>query len=360
MKKLTCLVLTILAVNFNTKAQDGFEGILLADPTDTNTLMEAYFAPAMEGFIYSMSNGWYHTAKVHNKLGFDLSLGLNASQVPSEREVFNIAALGLVSVTSNSTEASTFAGPDNATTFTATRTFTFTDPNTGQSRTEQFSANFETPAGVSLPLNAVPAPLAQLTVGLPVFDTDVMVRFVPETNVGDAGSTKLFGIGLKKEITSWFGPLDKLPLHVSLLAAYTTMDVSYGIDDVDFPTDQTQAGIEVKNALAAFDLSSYTVQAVASLNFPIISVFGGFGYSRGESNLRMDGTYRGRFSYTEPVTNRTFTETVNLAAPDLSFNASGIRTTLGARLSLGFFKIFGSYTIQEFNTISAGIAIGIR
>ena len=27
----------------------------------------------MEGFINAMNGGWYHTAKVHKKLGFDIS-----------------------------------------------------------------------------------------------------------------------------------------------------------------------------------------------------------------------------------------------------------------------------------------------
>lgn len=358
MRKFTLLFISIITITFSTKAQEGFEGILLADSGDSNKLMEAYFAPAMEGFIYGMNNGWYHTAKVHKKFGFDLSLGLNAAQVPTEKELFNIQALGLVSVTSSASTASTFAGPDNETTFTATRTFTFTD-NGGNQRTEEFSADFNTPGGVTgdLPLNAVPAPIAQLTLGLPFFDTDVMLRFLPKINLGDDGSTEMFGIGLKKEITSWFGPLDKLPLHVSLLGTYTSMKVDYNIEDQALPSGD-ESGIGITDGFAEFDLSAYNVQAIASLNFPIINIYGGFGYSSGDSNFKMNGTYQGRFTYSE--NGQTFSETVTLTPPDLKFSASGFKSTIGARLSLGFFKIFGAYTLQEYNTFSAGIAISIR
>lgn len=349
MKKCILFFLGVFALSFNTKAQDGFENILLAPSSDSNKLLQAYFAPAMEGFIYSMNNSWYHTAKVHKTLGFDISLGLSASIVPSEKELFSISALGLSSALStNATNGSTFAGPDSPTTFTVTKNVTIN----GQSRT--VTANFDTPGGVTgdLPLNAVPAPVAQFNIGLP-FKIEAMVRFFPETDLGDdGGSAKMLGLGLKKEITSWFGPLDKLPLHVSLLAAYTSMDVNYGFADVN------SGNFQMANASAGFELRSYTAQAIASLNFPIINIYGGLGYSSGTSKFKMDGSYTGQFTYTENGQTLTYEE--SLTPPNMEFDAGGFSTTLGARLSLGFFKIFGSYTLQEYNTVSAGVAISIR
>ena len=50
----------------------------------------------------------------------------------------------------------------------------------------------------------------------------------------------------------------------------------------------------------------------------------------------------------------------NITPPSLGFDANGFKTTLGARLSLGFFKIFADYTLQEYHTVSAGISISIR
>ncbi len=70
-------------------------------------------------------------------------------------------------------------------------------------------------------------------------------------------------------------------MHVSLLAAYTTMNVEYDI--------QGNNDISIQNGLAAFKLNSYTVQAVASLNFPILNLFGGIGYVSGNSTLQMLG-----------------------------------------------------------------------
>ncbi len=344
-KKNILIFLGVFALTINTNAQDGFEAILLADKNDSKKLMEAYFGPAMEGFINAMNNGWYHTAKVHKPFGFDLSVGLNASLVPTEKELFNISALGLASVSSSSTEASTFAGPSNTTQMTVNTTI----------NGESASATFDFPGGATedLPLNAVPAPMAQLNVGLP-WKFEAMVRFVPEISIGeDDGSVKMLGLGLKKEITDWFGPLDKTPLHVSLLASYTTMDVVYGIADVN------SANLQVTNALTEFNLTAFTAQAIASLNFPIINLYGGVGYNSGTSTYNMSGTYTGTYDTGLPAPNDTVSKTLTI--PDtLDFESSGFTATAGARLSLGFLKIFGSYSFQEYNTASLGVAISIR
>jgi len=334
----------LFAITFQTNAQnsDGFESILLA-AGDAEKLTEAYINPAMTGLIYGMNNGWYHTAKAHKLFGFDISIGLNASIVPSKDEIFTFASLGLSSnTTSSSLIGATVAGSEN---LEAPVTFT------GTVERQNVSATFNMPGGVkeSLPINAIPTPSVQFSMGLP-WKMDVMVRLVPEVGSDDVKGN-LMGLGLKKEITSWFGPMEKTPLHVSLLAAYTSMNVDYDI--------QNESSISGANQRAEFKLNSYTVEAIASLNFPIINIFGGIGYSGGNSELNMLGTYNLEYDTGQPAPNDTVTETV-VDPLNLDFNANGFKTTVGARLSLGFFKIFGSYTLQEYNTVNAGIALSFR
>lgn len=79
MKKTILSIITMLTLSLNVKAQSGFEQALLGTSEDASKLVKAYFNPGIEGLINSMNNGWYHTAKVHKKFGFDLSIGLNAS-----------------------------------------------------------------------------------------------------------------------------------------------------------------------------------------------------------------------------------------------------------------------------------------
>jgi len=344
MKKFILVFVGALTLTFSAKAQtnDGLEAILLA-ADDAEKLVGAYIEPAMTGLIFGMNNGWYHTAKVHKLFGFDISIGLNASVVPSSSEVFRFAELGLsANTTSTSAIGATVAGPNN---LEAPVTFS------GTVQGQTVSATFLMPGGVQddLPLNAVPTPAVQFGMGFP-WKLDAMIRFVPEVG-SDNVKGNLLGIGLKKEITDWFGPMEKTPLHVSLMAGYTTMSVDYDI--------QAESSIAGTGQRAEFDLNSYTVEAIASLNFPVINIYGGIGYNGGNSDLRMLGTYQLVYDTGLPAPNDTVTQT-EVDPVNLSFDASGFKTTLGVRLSLGFFKIFGSYTLQEFNTFNGGIAFSFR
>lgn len=342
MKKISLTIL-LLSFIFNMKAQDGLEAIILASKQDANKLTEAYLNPAMKGLVYGMNSGWYHSAKTHKKFGFDISISLSASMVPSKDEIFKFADLGLsTSTTSTSLTGATVAGSNSLE--APVKVSTTID---GQTVTAQFNM----PGGIKedLPLNAVPSPSVQFSLGLPK-QFDVMIRFVPEVRSDDV-TGNILGIGLKKEITDWFGIIGKTPLHISLLGAYTKMNVNYNI--------QNSSSIQGSNQEASFSLNSYTIQAIASLNFPIINFYGGIGYSAGTSDLKMKGTYNLNYNTSLPAPNNT--KQVILTNPlNIDFKASGMRATLGTRLSLGFFKIFGDYTIQDYNTISAGIAFSFR
>jgi hypothetical protein len=344
MKKFALLILILFStISMNAQEDGGLESILYANIQDANKLTQAYLNPGMKGLIYGMNSGWYHTAKAHKTFGFDISIGLNASMVPSKDELFRFADLGL----SSSTTSTSLTGATVAGTNTLEAPVTVTAVIEGQN----VSKTFLMPAGVKedLPLNAVPTPSVQFTLGLPK-QFDVMVRLVPEVGSDDVKGN-LFGIGVKKEITSLFGVIEKLPLHISVLGAYTNMDVNYNI--------QNDSSIPGANQVATFNLNSYTVQAIASINFPIINFYGGIGYGAGTSDLKMLGTYVLKYNTGYPPPNDTVEKTVTDPI-NLDFEASGVRATVGTRLSLGFFKIFADYTIQEYNTLAAGIAFSFR
>ena len=157
MKKSILIFISVLTLSFNAKAQDGFENILLGSTADATKLLEGYFSPAMEGFIYGMNNGWYHTAKVHKVLGFDLTIGASLAMVPSSKEIFSIT--GLSSVKGGTYSGPTFAGENNGGNVTFVKTI----------NGHTVEANMQMPGGIKkdLPLNAIPAPVAQLNIGLP-------------------------------------------------------------------------------------------------------------------------------------------------------------------------------------------------
>lgn len=348
MKKLTILFLFLFSFQIS-KAQE-LETILLA-ADDANLLSEKYLDPAVKGLMYSMNGGWYTTAKTHKTFGFDLTIAAGASFVPNSAQTFAFlpSDYSFLSLPNGETTLNTVMSENDLETQVDVRI-----PN-GDGTFKL--ASFDMPGGITkdLPVNAVPAPVVQLGFGLP-YKTDIKVRFVPELDFDDTVSANLFGLGLQHDLMQYFKPLEKTPLHVSLLAAFTTMKVGYTIEDED-PSDN----VTVTNGLAAFKMNTWTVQALASLDFKVITLYGGLGYNNGKSTVKMKGNYT--VTYDVEDTNGVPLGTVeeSISNPiNLDFEANGIRATLGTRLNLGFFKIFADYTFQEFNTATAGIAFSFR
>ncbi|WP_372744514.1 DUF6588 family protein [Lutibacter sp.] len=337
MKKLTVL-LFIVFLNFSAKSQE-LEILLLAND-DASLLLKNYMSPAMIGMQNGLNNGWYHTAKTHKKFGFDITIQANAAITPTNQRAFTFNAndYKYLSIDSGSNTINTIMGGENTTKISVRV------PEANDYKV----ASFTMPDGFGEDTeNAVPSPMVQASIGL-LPNTDVSVRYLPEINSDDI-SGNLIGFGVKHNLMKYFGPLDKLPLNIAVLGGFTKMNATYNV--------QNSSGLEGSNQEAVFELDVYTVQAIASLDFPVITIYGGFGYDKGSSSLKLNGTYE--LEYTIESSNNTVTESVTDPI-NMDFDSTGMRATLGARLNLGFFKIFGDYSIKEYNTATAGIAFSFR
>ena len=123
---------------------------------------------------------------------------------------------------------------------------------------------------------------------------------------------------------------------MSVLAAFTNMDVSYNIEDDDSGDD-----ITITNGEAQFKMNTWTIQALASLDFKIITLYGGLGYNNGKSSTKLKGTYTVEYDVEDGGGTVIGSESDTVTDPiNLDFHANGVRATLGARLNIGFFKIF--------------------
>ncbi len=342
MKKLTLLILT-LVLSYSTKAQN--LDVLLLASDDASLLFQNYMTPVMNGMSYSLNDGWYTTAKTHKKLGFDLTINVSTAIVPKSSRTFqfNASDYQYLTLESGNGEIQTVMGGNN------NSTIGVRIPEANNYKVAQFTM----PDGVGgdLPLNAVPSPMIQASVGMP-FSTDISVRFLPKINTNDVDGN-MFGVGIKHDLMQYFGPLDKLPLNVALFAGYTTMKSTYNIQNVS-----TLSG---SNQEAAFKLNAFTIQAIASLDFPIVTLFGAVGYDNGSSTLKINGIYKLSYDLKDSNGNVISTVEDSVTNPiNMDFNSNGFRGTLGARFNLGFFKIYGDYTLKEYNTVSAGIAFSFR
>jgi hypothetical protein len=309
------------------------DNLLRASEADAAILAEDYTRPLGKALIYGLNSGWASSAKTHKKLGFDFTVGVATPFTPEADESF--MPEGLTSIQTPSSNLPTIFGEGQPTVLNVTLPADGVRP--------ELTGTLTFPGGYKdeLPANTLPAPFIQAGLGL-FFDTDLIVRYVPEIE-REGTNFNLFGLGLKHNLMQYFGPLDKLPLNVSLLAAFTQTEMTY-----DIP--------EQLNQQIAFDVNAYTVQALASVDLPIISVFGGVGYSAGTSKLRALGDYELEYNV-QGGTDYTLSLTDPL---DLSYDASGMMGVVGMRMNLLFLKIFANYTLQEYNTLTAGVSLNFR
>ncbi|WP_343768533.1 DUF6588 family protein [Gangjinia marincola] len=340
MKKLILLFSVLFAQGVN--AQE-IEGLLLAGTEDVNTLMQKYLNPAMKGVNYNLNNGWYTTAKTHKAWGFDITFTVNGSIISEEDKNFTFDEndYTFLTVDGGTQEYPTLLGGDASS--VPIQVAIEAEGNQVQ------LAEILMPDGVAkdLPVSLVPSVMVQAGLGLP-FNTNLKIRYVP--NVGnDNNEGNLFGVALMHDIMQYFGPLDRLPLNVSVLGGFTRVNVDYNLQGVDL--------IPGSNQLGEFKINSWTVQGVASLDFPIITIYGGAGYGFGTSTFNMRGEYV--LEYTEENSGQTITQTITDPL-SLDFNAGGPSMTLGLRFNLGFFKLFGNYTLQEYQTFTTGMSFSFR
>jgi hypothetical protein len=327
----------------------GFGNIILAGE-DASLLAENYLRPSVKGLISGMNSGWYSTAKTHKKFGFDITFGLNSSLIPSKDKVFDFISsdYNYISVGDSNIELPTVLSDDDSETiFNVSIPVLSGDYKVG---------SFTLPGGIAkdLPVNAVPTPFIQLGLGLP-YNIELNLRYVPDLNYDSKVNGSSVGVGIQHDLTQYLGLLDKLPYSISVMGAFSKANIEYAIDE------NLSNQISVTDGNAIFNLDTWTVQALGSLNLRIFTIYAGVGYNYGISSFKINGDYTLNYDVVDSNQNSVGTLIENISDPiNLDFSSSGTRATIGARLNLLFFKIFADYTIQEYNTLSLGAAFSIR
>lgn len=347
MKKAVLLSVFCFVSNFT--FSQGFETIIFA-AEDASKLSKDYVNPFVKGLMYNMNSGWYTTAKTHNKLGFDITINPSIALVPGSDEYFNFNPNDYrhLSLPNGESRLPTLMSTSDQT--------TVVNVSIPYGNETYKVSEFDMPEGIAgdLPLNGVPLPMAQIGLGLPT-RTDVKVRLVPNISFGDGGGVNLFGMALQHDIGQYL-KISKLPLNISILGGFTSLNVNYAIEN-----DEEIPDITVHEGEASFKTTAWTVQALASLDFKIVTIYAGVGYNAGKTELKLKGDYILTYNIEDEngtmwgVVTETVTDPINL-----NFDVSGINGTIGTRVNLGFFKIFASYTLQEYNTINGGIAFSFN
>jgi len=188
----------------------------------------------------------------------------------------------------------------------------------------------------------LPVPMVQAAVGLPK-DIEVIGRFVPNMEIGDAGEVGLIGGGVKHSLKRYIPFVKRVPfLQMSMMAGYTSFNSSTSIPGTD--------AVNVTDGELAISSGAFTSRLLLGVNLPVVAVYTGVGYGSSNSDFDLNGDY-------------TVSDISDVPIEDpfsLNYTTSGIDFNAGLRLRIGFLALHADYTVGEYSTLTAGVGINIR
>jgi hypothetical protein len=318
---------------------------LEAGKNDASKLMGAYLNPMIEGLSYSFNGGWYHTAKAHNTLGFDIGLSANAVFLPSSKNYFTPSTLGLqntILINPTTGKAPTVVGPSEPSTYQSA-----IDTNSDGIPDQSFT--FSGPEGLdfkeNIKVSGVLAPTVQLGIGI-IKNTDLKIRWMPEVEAGSS-KVKLLGFGLLHDVKQHIPGIKTLPFDLSV--AFTKIQGSTSTEG-EFNKPQN----DQRQQLLDYSMNAWLFQALISKKISVITFYGGIGYNTINTTSDLTGSY---VMVDDPSGNNDFV----LKDPvSLQFKNNSFKLTAGVRLKLGPIYLNGDYSIQEYNTLSVGLGVAVR
>ncbi len=335
--------------------------MLRAGVDDSNLLLESYLRPYSAGFGADLNSGWNNSARPYRTLGFDLRLSVATSFVPVSDEIFNVNDLTfsqLEVLEGNSTP--TIAGPDNVN--RARLGQTFMNPQSGN---EEELYAFDMPEGTGFPY--VPAPMVQLTVGIP-YNTDVSLRAVPSFDIPNVdGSINLFGVGVKHGLNQWIPGGALLPVDISAQVGYTQLNMNVDVDvqpQVDGDTRNDFNDSNWNNQNIELKSSGYVFNVLVGKSLPLLTVYGGVGMQSSNMIIKTGGAY--------PITvaneeydgqSDTRTKAIEEIVDPIDLDIEGennLQALAGFRVRLGFIAVSGSYTLSKYPVANVGVGISFR
>ena len=347
---LSILVIFTTSITF---AQDDVSGLIKSSPADATKLASAYLKPLFKGFGVGLNSGWNNTAHSKNLLRFELRVGLTGAVVPQKDEIFDITKIGL-SGNVRPTNPSQVTTPTLAGSTTSSTQLTVYDSSNRPIET------FTMPKGASLGL--IPAPQLQGTIGLSR-GIDFTLRAMPKVNLGnDIGSIGMVGGGFKVEVLPLLsGTVDKLfPIDFAVAVGYTQFTYQLPLQ-VDVPSGAQPSSAsqsqDFSNQRIDAKFSGINTEAIISKKFLIFTPFLSLGYNSSKTDVGLKGNYPivTGANFLGQRTYSVFTDPVNIKQTDIS----GFRTNLGFQLNLAFFRIYGSYSMSEYNSFNGGIGFGL-
>jgi hypothetical protein len=355
MKRSGLLMISLFCISLVSYSQFKDVDFLRSAPADGAKYIQSYLTPWANAFGAGLNGGWYNTAKPHKFGGFDITTNFSVGMVPTSAETFDVTKIGLSSALSVSGTglASTAAGPK-----TSTTQMSLKDPS------GVTLASFGTPKGSALKF--IPVPMAQVGLGLPL-GTELKFRFIPKISIGD-GNISLWGVGLFHSLVQYLPGSKLLPFDVSLFGGYTKLTSNIPISlqpDATVAQNFTApySSVFAKQNLN-FSVSALNISLIASLNLPVVTLYGGLGYCKDQTAIKVQGDFPTPVLVATPSPHAEYNNSGVKKGSDFPKidikDYSGLRANIGLRIKLAVITIHADYTKAQYNVYSAGLGVSFR
>jgi hypothetical protein len=312
--------------------------------------LQGYLSPILSGWAADFNSGFYHSADLHDVLGFDVGIKVSAALIKDVNKTYSLAMPDHLDIIIPGYYTGTLiAGQDYETNYTLPTAVgakgkdedltayglgTYKNVKVIRSRATTATGGQEIPlmvlpGGFDVP--AVPLILPQLNLGLP-FGIEVMVRYVPKRQVGDFGKVSLTGFGLRYNVDQW---IPKLP--VDLAVHFMTQKFKLSSTDIN------------KQDHDFLDASATSYGLEVSKRFFILTLYGGFDIQKSSftvSSIQLAP---------QPETPS------GLTVPGFTINGvNKSRGVVGVRVLLAIVNVHAEYSIAKQPMLAAGVGISIR
>lgn len=189
---------------------------------DLTSLSRSYVTPAANGIAHQMTNGWFSSARIEDKLwNISISVQGNLLFIPKKQRSFLIDEAHLSNIRIRGDETSVFS-----------------PTSIGNNSTVELEGNigdetfvFDTPEGI----NEEVFWHGQLQVGLTLpYRTEFLARYSPRVSISDV-NYQSYGIGLHHNLSQWFTNMNTTSWNFSSLVYFTKFDITTSFDDITFP-----------------------------------------------------------------------------------------------------------------------------
>ena len=345
------LLTAIAAICLNTIVAQDFESLLRAGVSDGSQYLEEYMEPAVISFRNGLAGGWMNTAKNHKLFGVDLTLSVNLAGIPDKVRnfTFDVNNYEAFQLRSGSTGSLPTCGGVETDEIFFVEAGTEIDLGGGQFYTydQDFEFSVIRGVGADIPFNAAPTPTFQIGFGL-MKNTDLKIRYIPTIEKGNFKGD-LFGIGVMHDIKQWIPGLKLIPIDLVAFFGTTKLTSSVTIKDVN------DDDFSISDASMELSVTASTLQVMLSKKLSEFTPYVGVGHNFTKSSINVRGEYTFKDS-NEIKPDQTIVDPISL-----NFDGGNSpRVTVGAQLKLLRLTFHADYTIQEYNTFTAGIGVSVR